>query len=136
MKKQALLIIDHGSRKQAANDMIFEVVESCRKSNPNLIIHGAHMELADPDILEGFKACIADGADYITAIPFMLSPGRHSTTDIPNLCAAASKECKDIPYCVTNHFGNHPLITTILLERGTSCPQNSATECERCRPQS
>ncbi len=114
--KKALIVIDHGSRLQAANDMIFDVVEKLRQAAPDLIIEGCHMELADPDIEAAFTACVQRGATHITAQPFMLSPGRHSTKDIPELVQQAAAKFPEINYHVASHFGLHPSITDLILD--------------------
>lgn len=133
MTKEAVLIVDHGSRKQAANDMIFEVVKACQKRLPHHIVKGAHMELAEPTILDGFEACIQEGANYITVVPFMLSPGRHSTEDIPQLCKEASQIHSNIPYCVTSHFGQHDLVAEIIAQKTLDCPKQENNNCPKCQ---
>lgn len=115
--KKALLVIDHGSRRQAANDMIFEVVKRLRFKDPELIIHGAHMELAKPEIPEGIQACIDDGATNILVQPFMLSPGRHSKSDIPNIVAECKKKYPHVQIKVGKHLGLHPLFLKAVLSQ-------------------
>ena len=114
--KTALIIIDHGSRFKAANDMIFAVVEMLRKKNSDLIIEGCHMELADPDIAATFTKCVELGATRIIAQPFMLSPGRHSTSDIPQLVDDIARKHPNIDYEVKKHFGTHEKIVDILFD--------------------
>ena len=117
MKKQALLIIDHGSKRQEANDMVFDVVDLLQKLRPDLIIVGAHMEIAPPTIKDGIESCVQQGATHIIAQPFMLSPGRHSTTDIPNLVTAASKHYPNIEITTTAHLGVDTKLAELILER-------------------
>ena len=117
MKKTALLIIDHGSKKKAANDMIEDIVALIQKSRPDLIVEGAHMELAEPTIDDGIKACINKGAEKIIAQPFMLSPGRHTTEDIPELVLESAKNHPNIDISTSTHLGTHPLLVNIILER-------------------
>ena len=114
--KKALLIIDHGSKLKAANDMIFDVVETIKKSNSDLIVVGCHMEIAPPTIEDGFKACVEAGAEIVIAQPFMLSPGRHSTSDIPELVKEAAKQYPNIEYEIRPHFGQHYKIAEIITE--------------------
>lgn len=54
------------------------------------IVEPAHMELAEPSILEAFNRCVAQGANYIICHPFFLSPGRHVAEDVPRLVAEAA----------------------------------------------
>lgn len=114
--KIGLLIIDHGSRLEAANDMIFQVVEKLKQRRKNLFIEGCHMELAEPSIATGFNRCVELGATFIVAQPFMLSPGRHSTKDIPELVKQAAHLHPNIKWTVQPHFGLHDLISDIILD--------------------
>ena len=68
-KKVALLIVDHGSRKQNANDMLPAVARLVRQMSSFTIVHYAHMELAEPTIQQGFDACLADGDDEVIVHP-------------------------------------------------------------------
>jgi len=83
---KAILIVDHGSRLREANDMLVCMANLIQTmAGPGIIVRHAHMELAEPSIATGFTSCVASGADDVTVFPYMLSPGKHSTTDIPRL---------------------------------------------------
>ena len=85
---KGILIIDHGSMKEEANHMLECVGELVqRMAGEGAVVRVAHMELASPTIADGFEACIAAGATEIVAFPYMLSPGKHSTRDIPRMVA-------------------------------------------------
>ena len=114
---KALLVIDHGSKVEAANLMLEEVVGLLRGQKPGLIVEGCHMELAGPDIETGIKACVDAGATEIVAHPFMLSPGRHSTSDIPRMVEEAAKAHPQVSVSVTSCLGVHPKIGEVILER-------------------
>jgi sirohydrochlorin ferrochelatase len=116
-KKQALLIVDHGSRKSEANDTLPEVARMVRQMSEFEIVCYAHMELAEPSIQQGFDACIAEGAEEVIVHPYFLSPGRHSTLDIPRMVAAAAAKHPSIVYSVTEPLGLHSKIGEIILER-------------------
>ena len=116
-KKVAILIIDHGSRKQDANDMLPEVARLVQQMSSFTIVHYAHMELAEPTIQQAFDACIADGAEEVIVHPYFLSPGRHSTSDIPRRVAEAAQKHPQVTFQVTEPLGLHPKIGEIILER-------------------
>jgi len=116
-KKVAVLIIDHGSRKQNANDMLPEVARLVRQISSFAIVHYAHMELAEPTIQQGVDACVAEGAEEVIVHPYFLSPGRHSTSDIPRMVAEAAQKYPQVTFQVTEPLGLHPKIGEIILER-------------------
>lgn len=115
--KQALLIIDHGSRKNEANDMLQDVAQLLREMSDFKIVACAHMELAEPTIQQGFDACVAQGAEEIIVHPYFLSPGRHSTSDIPRLVAEAAARHPLVRYRLTEPLGLDRKIGELILER-------------------
>ena len=61
---KGILIIDHGSMKEAANHMLECVGELVqRMAGDAVVVRVAHMELASPTIADGFAACVARGRD-------------------------------------------------------------------------
>src|SRR5205085_1800716 len=63
IRVQAILIIDHGSVRKEANDMLTDVAALLRTVvDGDVIVEHAHMELAAPTIEEGVNACVAAGA--------------------------------------------------------------------------
>ena len=117
MDKKALLIIDHGSKRVEANEMLKFVAAIIKKQKPGLIVHVAHMELADPTIEQGFEACVAEGATEVIAHPYMLSPGRHVVSDIPKMVGDAAGRHPHVKFSVTKPLGLHKKIAEIILER-------------------
>ena len=112
----AILLVDHGSRLSEANDMLADVAQLVSNQNPNVIVESAHMELASPSIADGIASCVSRGASHIVVFPYMLSPGRHATRDIPDLTRDAMNDYPDVTYSVTGPLGTHPLLATIILD--------------------
>lgn len=84
---------------------------------PDVIVSYAHMDLAQPDIRRGFTDCVEKGATDVTVFPYMLSPGRHSTTDIPRMVADAAKTFPHVIFNVTPAFGVHEKLAELILDR-------------------
>lgn len=116
-KKIGLLLVDHGSRYQEANDMLIEVAAMVKRLGAIDCVHYAHMELAEPTIEQGFATCVKEGATAVVVHPYFLSPGRHSTSDIPRMVTEAAKGYPGIEFCVTEPLGIHPKIGEVVLER-------------------
>jgi sirohydrochlorin ferrochelatase len=117
MTKKALLIVDHGSTRKEANEMLADVANSCRKLSPGLSVHFAHMELAEPTIAQGFEQCIQDGAQEVIVHPYMLSPGRHATSDIPRMVAECAAKHPGVTFKVTAPLGIDDKICEVVLDR-------------------
>lgn len=84
---------------------------------PNLLVYGAHMELAEPTIEDGIKWCIEKGATHIIGHPYMLSPGRHATEDIPRMMGEIMKNHPGISYDVTDPLGVDSKLVELILHR-------------------
>ena len=115
--KTALLIIDHGSIQEKANTMLGKVAELLRHLRPQLIVNIAHMELARPTIAEGIENCISAGAREIIIHPYMLSPGRHATRDVPRMAREYLAKYPEIKFRITQPLGLHEKIGEVVLER-------------------
>ena len=101
----AVIIVDHGSRKAEANDMLLSVALSYKKLSKVQIVEAAHMEMASPSIADAYQRCVAQGAKHIICHPFFLSPGRHVQEDIPSLMREASLQHPGVTYAITAPLG-------------------------------
>ncbi|MCZ6778011.1 MAG: sirohydrochlorin cobaltochelatase [Acidobacteria bacterium] len=116
--KLAILLVDHGSRLDAANNLLPDVAEVVRVgSPPGTIVHYAHMEMASPTIDEGIDACVKEGATEILVHPYFLGPGNHSTKDIPRLVEEAAHRHSGLRTVITEPLGLHPKLVEVVLER-------------------
>ena len=113
----ALLIIDHGSKRESANIMLEDIAAGIRQKRPGLIVEISHMELAEPTIEMGLQSCVDQGATYIIAQPYMLSPGRHATEDIPRMVDVAMKRHPAVEFEVVECLGVHSYLMEVVLER-------------------
>jgi sirohydrochlorin ferrochelatase len=150
---QAILLIDHGSRRDAANEMMDCMASLVQAmAGPDVAVRYAHMELAEPSISAGVRSCVEAGATELIVFPYMLSPGKHSTGDIPRMVAKAAESYPTLHVRVTSAFGVHeklaelilgragvPVATPLSADEAAHCwhSSHSTTACGdacRCRP--
>jgi sirohydrochlorin ferrochelatase len=131
---KAVIVVDHGSRKSEANDMMKCVANLIQTmAGPGVLVKYAHMELAEPDVEGAFAECVSQGADEVVVFPYMLSPGKHSTRDIPRMVAAAAANHPGVSYSVTEAFGVHEKLAEVVLARaGVAFRPLSDGEAARC----
>ncbi|MFL5467108.1 MAG: CbiX/SirB N-terminal domain-containing protein [Gemmatimonadaceae bacterium] len=132
---KGILIVDHGSQKAEANDMLRCMSNLLQTmAGPDVVVRYAHMELAQPDIASGFADCVSGGATDVTVFPYMLSPGRHSTTDIPRMVADAARASPGVTFSVTPAFGVHEKLAELILDRAGVQPvfDPAGAEGDRC----
>jgi sirohydrochlorin ferrochelatase len=132
---KAILLIDHGSRRDAANEMMNCMANLVQAmAGPEVVVRYAHMELADPTISAGVQSCVEAGATELIVFPYMLSPGRHSTGDIPRMVAEAAAAHPDVNVRVTSAFGVHEKLAELILGRAGlpvehALSEQEATQC-------
>ncbi|MEO8336446.1 MAG: CbiX/SirB N-terminal domain-containing protein [bacterium] len=132
---KAILLIDHGSRRHEANEMMDCMANLVQAmAGPRVIVRHAHMELAEPSVEAGVRNCVEAGATELTVFPYMLSPGKHSTGDIPRLVAAAAASHPALQVHVTSAFGVHEKLAELILQRAGLPIANPLTtaDAERC----
>ncbi|RZR77760.1 hypothetical protein BHM03_00002932 [Ensete ventricosum] len=128
----AVIIVDHGSRRQESNLMLNEFVAMFKARTGYHIVEPAHMELAEPSIRDAFKLCVQKGAKRVIVSPFFLFPGRHWQQDIPSLVADASKEHSGISYVITAPLGLHELLVDVVNDRINHCLSHVAGDADEC----
>lgn len=128
-ERTAVLLIDHGSRRAAANALLDDVAALVRKRlGPKSIVEPAHMEIADPTIAEGFARCVEQGATRVVVHPFMLAPGRHVTEDLPHLVAEAAARHQGVRFSMAAPLGSHSGVIDAVIERCESAvPESDPT---------
>lgn len=132
---KGILIVDHGSRKNEANDMLVCMSNLLQTmAGPEVVVRYAHMEIADPGVGAGLADCVAGGATDITVFPYMLSPGRHSTADIPRMVSDAARSFPQVTFSVTPAFGVHEKLAELILERAgiEAVKVPAGSEADRC----
>jgi sirohydrochlorin ferrochelatase len=124
LKGGAIILVDHGSRRESSNRLLLEVAAAYRQHSEWPIVEPAHMELAEPSIATAFGRCVRQGAEWVIVFPYFLGPGRHSTDDIPRLAAEAASSYPGIGHQVTAPLGLHPLLLQVIDTRVADCMQS------------
>ena len=115
---KALLLVAHGSRRDASNDEVRELTEQLRQADGSFQhVACAFLELAEPSIPDGLRAAIAAGAGEVVVLPYFLSAGRHVVTDIPSEVAVVQAEHPDVAIRVAPYLGAADGVVQILLQQ-------------------
>ena len=128
--KTGIVIVDHGSKRDAANRMLEVVVEMARARGVYDVIEVAHMELAEPTIAQAFARCVEQGAQRVIVHPYFLSPGRHSQSDIPRMAREAAARFPRVQVAVTEPLGLDERLIDVTLTRITEAIHLLETEPE------
>lgn len=112
----AILLVDHGSRSEAANRVLLRVARLLRRRMPGRVVEIAHMDVSRPSIADGVAACAARGAESVVVHPFFLAPGVHARRDVPRLAREAGR-AHGVRIRVTRPLGVHEALVDVILER-------------------
>jgi len=113
---RAIIIVDHGSIRSAANEMLEDLAALLRAETSDHV-YTAHMELAKPTLEDAFDAAVRDGADFIFVFPYFLAPGRHSREDIPQMCREAAAKHSGIRWHCSGPIGLDRIMVDLILQR-------------------
>ena len=131
---KAILLIDHGSTRDEANEMLACMANLVQTLvGAQAVVRHAHMELAAPTIDEGIAACVAAGASEIIVFPYMLSPGKHVMRDIPRMVSTAADAHPGVEFTVTPAFGVHEKLAEVILMRADLESTREIEAAEACR---
>jgi sirohydrochlorin ferrochelatase len=112
----ALLLIAHGSRHEPANDDIRHVAESLRARGHEIVV-ASFLELAEPSILAGGRACVAAGAQRVVLLPYFLSAGVHVRRDLSAARDELAREFPGVTFVLAEPLGRHPLLLDVVEQR-------------------
>lgn len=120
----SLLIIAHGSRREASNDEVRLLAEQVRAQAAPC--HGhvevAFLELASPSIPDALAALAARGVTRVVVFPYFLAAGTHVAEDIPAAIARFRQTHPQVEVNLTPHLGASPSLPATILGM-TAVPQ-------------
>ncbi len=125
----AVLLIAHGSRRASANEDLVQLAQLVIDRGPFQIVEVSYLELAEPTIVSGGRACISRGARRVLMLPYFLSSGVHVATDLEAHRQQLACEFPRTEFVLCPHLGLHPLMAEIVLAR-LSEGRSSATGTE------
>jgi sirohydrochlorin ferrochelatase len=122
----ALLLIAHGSRREASNQEVRDLAERLAHLAAERFdrVVPAFLELAEPSIQAGVEICAEAGATRVTVLPYFLSAGRHVASDIPTELGKAARKHQGLTVYQCDYLGKHSSIPELLLALGLDAQDN------------
>ncbi|PMC38379.1 sirohydrochlorin chelatase [Bacillus sp. UMB0899] len=114
---QAVLYVCHGSRVPKAREEAIEFIEKVKPGIHAPIQEVCFLELAEPSIEKGFKACVEQGATSIAVIPLLLLTAAHAKIDIPEEVAHISAAFPNVQVTYGKPIGVDPLLVEMLMDK-------------------
>jgi sirohydrochlorin ferrochelatase len=113
----ALLLIAHGSRQPEANDDLHHTVLAMRQRGRYDRVEACFLELAEPNIDEGARKCVSQGAGHVILLPYFLSAGVHVCRDLQEAQRRLAERYPLVRFALAEPLGRHPLLIEIVAER-------------------
>ncbi len=114
---EAILLFAHGSK---APDLKAEMGEVCclvRERSGLAVVEMAFLEMAEPDLHFGVKACVNQGAKKVTVVPYLLNVGTHLRRDLPALIAKVRADFPGTQILLAPHLGADALLADLAVKR-------------------
>lgn len=113
---KALVLVAHGSRRQASNDEVItlskRIEEQMKSEYP--IIEAGFLELAEPLIPNAIDKCVKQGATDVCVVPYFLSAGTHVQQDVPAEVDKSRQIHPDIPMQLLPHIGGSAMMIELI----------------------
>lgn len=113
----AVVLVDHGSREEAANAVLEALAAALRARLEGAAIHVAHLEVVPPRIAEALDRCAEEGRHSVVICPCFLAPGRHAKRDLPRIAEEARKRHPGMEITVAAPLGAHSGLVEALADR-------------------
>jgi sirohydrochlorin ferrochelatase len=113
----AVLLVAHGSCRQAANNDLRELAKRLAATGNYLIVEPCFLELVQPNLKMVAEDCIARGATRVLIVPYFLSAGLHFERDLVEARAELSRRQPRIVFLLAPPLGPHPLLDQLVYER-------------------
>ena len=112
-----LLVVGHGSRRAAANDLLIAVTEALAARVPAHAVEAAFLEIAHPTIAEAYALLVQAGCERVVVHPYFLPPGAHPPPHPPAGGAAAAEAHGAVPWTLTEPLNLDPRIVDVVADR-------------------
>lgn len=124
MTSKVLVVLGHGSRREAANEEIRLLGEMVQKQNPSWQVEVAFVEFAAPSLEDKVRQLAKENIKQIVLAPVFLTVGNHLAQGLPKRIKILEKETAGLKIIMANHLGADPLIASLISKRATEVFQS------------
>ena len=115
--RQALLIIDRGSKELEVQDELLKISNQAKEKGGYIYSNFCFLEVIPPYIDEGIRNCVKENVDLIIVMPYFLYPGM-KLKDAVKKAAAISKE-KQVKLVITKPLCYSEVLKFVIIDRLT-----------------
>nr|MBA3281986.1 ATP-binding cassette domain-containing protein [Acidimicrobiia bacterium] len=122
-----LVVLGHGSRDPRAAEEFATLLDLVRAAAGDQPVRGGFLELADPPIDDAIDALVADGADDVVAVPYVLFGAGHLKDDGPAVLDRARRRHPNVRFRLARDLGVHPAVLEVAEGRARESRHRSGT---------
>jgi sirohydrochlorin cobaltochelatase len=112
-----LLGVAHGSKDDAAQAVVRELLATAMRLRPGLRAEAAYVDNASPSVATAVRVLVDEGVDDIAVVPLLLTPASHSKTDVAASVQAARLAHPGVLFRYGRPLGPHPVLVEVLARR-------------------
>ncbi|MBF4693259.1 sirohydrochlorin chelatase [Fusibacter ferrireducens] len=117
MRKDAVLIIAHGSKVKETDDIMKKYQQELVLKMPETQIEYCYLQLMEPSIESIVKSLYESGVRNIKAFPFFIFNGNHIKEDIPEVLDAIRAEYPELNITFLENIGYDEKVLDLIIER-------------------
>lgn len=115
--KRAVLLVSHGSKMAGFDEAINRLVDDLKKQDALTFFKSAFLDVQAPNIPDGIRLCIEQGAEEVIVVPYFVQTGKHVVRDIPRIVEEAKAAHPNIQITLADYLGFDPRMTAMVKER-------------------
>ena len=114
---KAMLIVDRGSREPEVKEELEIICSTIDRTYPGKYGYTTYcfLEVVPPYIEDGISKCIANGADFITIIPYFLYPGMKLKDSVKKAASISVK--KDVRVAIARPLSRNTRMVEVVVNR-------------------
>jgi sirohydrochlorin cobaltochelatase len=112
-----LLGVAHGSREQASQAVVRDLLARTAALRPGLRAEAAYLDHAAPSIRHAVENLVEQGERDITVVPLLLGAASHSKTDVAASVQLARLTHPGVQVRYGRPLGPHPVVVDVLARR-------------------
>lgn len=116
MKKQAVIILAHGSRNKQARESFVKMVSVLNKRSGSPVVP-AFYSLGTPTLTDAAEDLASGGYSRIIIFPYFLFDGNHVQKDIPALVTELKGKHPGLDLQVLKSLEHEPMMLEIVFQR-------------------
>jgi sirohydrochlorin ferrochelatase len=114
---KAVILLGHGSRVPGAGRDMEKVAQILKEKYTLDMVKSCHLSRLGPHFPETLAACVSEGANEVTVIPYFLNIGLHIRLDIPEMMQVEAEKYPDVKIIYGKHLGYDDSFADIIMKR-------------------